>query len=73
MITKVDFEPESASDEAGLWIINGPETHYAKVFSTVNTDGKNLLKFSFSGTSYEVENIIILNLEPESITTFVSD
>jgi xylan 1,4-beta-xylosidase len=58
LITRVDFEPESASDEAGLWIINGPETHYAKVFSTVNNEDKNVLAFSFASTSYEVENTI---------------
>jgi xylan 1,4-beta-xylosidase len=58
LITKVDFEPESASDEAGLWIINGPETHYAKVFSTVNSESENVLIFSFEDISYEVENTI---------------
>jgi xylan 1,4-beta-xylosidase len=58
LITKVDFEPESTSDEAGLWIINGPETHYVKVFSTVNSESENVLKFSFEEISYEVENTI---------------
>ncbi len=58
LITKVDFEPESASDEAGLWIINGPETHYVKVFSTVNSESESVLKFSFEDISYEVENTI---------------
>ncbi|MBN1694138.1 family 43 glycosylhydrolase [candidate division WOR-3 bacterium] len=58
LITKVDFEPESASDEAGLWIINGPETHYVKVFSTVNSESENVLVFSFEDISYEVENTI---------------
>jgi xylan 1,4-beta-xylosidase len=58
LITKVNFEPESTSDEAGLWIINGPETHYAKVFSTVNGESENVLVFSFKDISYEVENTI---------------
>ncbi len=58
LITKVDFEPESPSDEAGLWIINGPETHYVKVFSTLNSESENVLKFSFEDTSYEVENTV---------------
>jgi len=58
LITKVDFEPESTSDEAGLWIINGPETHYAKVFSTVNSESENVLVFNFEDISYEVENTI---------------
>ena len=56
LITKVDFEPESSSDEAGLWIINGPETLYAKVFSSVNSEGQSIIAFSFDDTSYETEN-----------------
>jgi xylan 1,4-beta-xylosidase len=62
LITRVDFEPESTSDEAGLRIINGPETHCAKVFSTVNSGSESVLAFSFQDTSqetsYEVENTI---------------
>jgi xylan 1,4-beta-xylosidase len=58
LITKVDFEPESTSDEAGLRIINGPETHYVKVFSTVNGESESVLKFNFEDISYEAENTI---------------
>jgi xylan 1,4-beta-xylosidase len=58
LITRVDFEPESTLHEAGLWIMNGPETHHAKVFSTVNSGGQNTLTLSFENTSYEVENRI---------------
>jgi beta-xylosidase len=58
LITKVDFEPQAATDEAGLWIINGPETHRAKVFSTVNSEGQKALVSSFMTTSYQVENAI---------------
>jgi xylan 1,4-beta-xylosidase len=56
LVTRLDFEPASSSDEAGLWIINGPETLQAKVFSTVNSEGKKVFVFSFNTTSYEVEN-----------------
>ena len=58
LITRVDFEPESARDEAGLWIMNGPQTHYAKVFSTVNSEEENVLTCSFQSTKYEVKNTI---------------
>jgi len=58
LITRVDFEPKSTSDEAGLWIMNGPETHHAKVFSTVTSQGENVLALSFENTSYEAENTI---------------
>ena len=58
LITRVDFEPQSTSDEAGLWIMNGPETLRAKVFSTVNSNSQKVFAFNFANTSYEVENTI---------------
>jgi len=58
LITRVDFEPQSENDEAGLWIINGPESHYVKVYSTVNNNGLQSIAFSFGNTKYEVENAI---------------
>jgi len=56
LVTKVDFEPTFETDEAGLWIINGPETHQVKVVSTVNSEGQKIIVFSFENTRYEVEN-----------------
>ena len=58
LITRLDFEPESSSDEAGLRIINGPETHHAKVFSTVNDEGEDVFALSFQNTRYETENMV---------------
>ncbi|MGD8782489.1 MAG: family 43 glycosylhydrolase [Ignavibacteria bacterium] len=58
LITRIDFEPKTTTTEAGLRIINGPETHQAKVFSSMNTDGQKILAFSFEDTRYEVENTI---------------
>ncbi len=58
LITRLHFNPEIASDEAGLWIFNGPETHQVKVFSTMNDQGDNVLAFSFEDGYYETENTI---------------
>lgn len=58
LITRVDFEPESTTDKAGLWIINGPETHHVKVYSTQNDQGQNVLAFSFQRTPHEIVNTI---------------
>lgn len=58
LITRVDFEPESDTDEAGLWIINGPETHQAKVYSTANSAGQKMLAFVFDRTPVRVINTI---------------
>lgn len=58
ILTRVDFEPESIRDQAGLWIINGPETLAAKVYSGMNEKGAKALAFSFDNTLYEIENTI---------------
>lgn len=55
-ITRVDFEPQTTNDQAGLWIINGPENLFVKVYSSVNNQGTDILGFSFDETVYEVEN-----------------
>ncbi|MGE5861484.1 MAG: family 43 glycosylhydrolase [Ignavibacteria bacterium] len=59
LITKLDFDPQSDADEAGIWIFNGLETLYAKLNSTINDSGKHVISFSFtSGAYYEAENTI---------------
>ncbi|RQW03789.1 carbohydrate-binding protein, partial [candidate division KSB1 bacterium] len=58
IITRVDFEPASPSDRAGLWIINGPETLAAQVYSGVNDNGDKVMAFSFENTLYEAVNTI---------------
>jgi beta-xylosidase len=56
LITRVDFQSQATTDEAGLWIINGPETLNAKVFCTVNSAGAKTLAFSYNTTSDQIEN-----------------
>jgi len=56
LITRVDFDPQTTSDEAGLWILNGPETLRAKLYSTVNSNNEKILAFSFDNTLYETKN-----------------
>lgn len=56
--THVDFEPETSSDQAGLWIINGPEGLQVRTYSSMNDEGTDVLGFSFDGTVHEVENTI---------------
>ncbi|MEJ2055056.1 MAG: family 43 glycosylhydrolase, partial [Calditrichaceae bacterium] len=59
LITKLDFSPESSSDQAGFWLFNGLETLYAKLNSTVNDSGEQVISFSFTdGPYYEMENTI---------------
>jgi len=58
LITCVDFKPTSTADEAGLWIVRGDATMYVKLCSTINSDGKKGISFSFNGTEYEAENLL---------------
>lgn len=57
-ITRVDFDADSESDRAGLWIVNGPENLSVKVYSSADGQGNNILGFSFDEIEYEVENSI---------------
>ncbi|MCF7802951.1 MAG: family 43 glycosylhydrolase [Candidatus Marinimicrobia bacterium] len=57
LITRVDFEPNTSSENAGLRIINGPENLKAKVYTSLDSTGP-VLGFSFNSTVYEVENTI---------------
>lgn len=58
LLTCVDFDPVNLLDEAGLWIINGPQSHQVKLYSTINYEGDKVLVFSFEDTRYEIENTI---------------
>jgi xylan 1,4-beta-xylosidase len=68
LITRIDFKPDSASDEAGLRLMNGMENLYAKVYCTLNSKAEKAICFSYDKTYYEVvntssEKIVWLKLE----------
>ena len=67
LITRLDFNSKSASDEAGIRIMNGQENLIAKIFSTTNNQGEKVICFSFDQIKYEVSNnignIVWLKLE----------
>jgi xylan 1,4-beta-xylosidase len=56
LITRVESNPQAATDEAGLWIINGPETLRAKVFASINDVGDPVVSFSFDATRFDMPN-----------------
>ncbi len=56
LITRLDFDPKATSDEAGLRIMTGLQTLYAKLYSSLNTGGTKVICFSFDKTYYEAEN-----------------
>lgn len=58
IITRIDFNPSSTSDEAGLWIMRGDQTMDVKLVSTLSSTGDKAIMFSFDTTKYELENNI---------------
>jgi len=58
IITRLDFNAKSTTDEAGLRIMRGDETMFVKMISTLDANGKKSIVFSFNTTKYEVENSV---------------
>ena len=58
LITRLDFDPNPGTDEAGLRIMTGLQTLYAKLYSSMNDEGKKVIRFSFDKTAYENENLV---------------
>lgn len=58
IITRVEFDPEDAFDQAGLYIINGPQDLTAKVVSTADNNGDPIFLFQLDRKDYDVPNEI---------------
>jgi xylan 1,4-beta-xylosidase len=56
LITRLDFSAQSVNDEAGLWIFNGNETLFAKLYSSIDSAGNKIVAFSYESTYYKVNN-----------------
>jgi xylan 1,4-beta-xylosidase len=56
LITRLDFNPKSPEDEAGLRIIRGDEVQFVKLFTSCNVSGNKVIVFSFGTSRFEVEN-----------------
>ncbi len=52
LMTRVDFNPQITDDQAGLWVFNGSETLYLKLYSTVDSAGEKAVELSFNGSHY---------------------
>jgi beta-xylosidase len=58
LITRLDFKAKTKDDQAGLRLLRGDETKFVKLVSTLNSEGKKAIVFSFESTIYETENTI---------------
>ncbi len=58
LITRLDFSAKSMDDQAGLRLLRGDETKFVKLVSSITSEGKKIVVFSFENTAYEAENTI---------------
>jgi xylan 1,4-beta-xylosidase len=58
LITRLEFDPQSLNDQAGLRIMRGDETMFVKLCSSVDADSNRVIVFSFGGTRQETDNTI---------------
>jgi len=58
LITRLNFNPHSTSDEAGIRIINGLEDLFAKIYCTLDSNRQKVICFSFDKVRYEIDNTI---------------
>jgi xylan 1,4-beta-xylosidase len=56
IITRLDFAAQSVSDQAGIWIFNGLQTLYTKLYSSLDSSGNKIVAFSYSDSYYETKN-----------------
>ncbi|MCA9734334.1 family 43 glycosylhydrolase, partial [candidate division KSB1 bacterium] len=76
IITRLDFAAQSAYDQAGIWIFNGNQTLYAKLYCSVDSAGTRIIAFSFSNDYYEVTDSsvagqpVLLKLERQNHRLF---
>jgi beta-xylosidase len=52
LITRVDFNPQISDDQAGLWLFNGLQTLYLKLYSTIDSAGDKVVELSFKDNHY---------------------
>ncbi len=53
LITRLSFRAKTTGDEAGLRIIRGDETRFVKLYISINSEGGNVIGFTFGTTKYE--------------------
>jgi xylan 1,4-beta-xylosidase len=57
LITRLEFNAQALSDEAGLILLRGDEKSYVKLYSSIDDVRHKTIFFIFDNTKYEAENI----------------
>lgn len=56
LITRLTFTAGRPDDQAGLWIFNGLQTLFVKLYASVDSSGNNTIGFSYKTTLYQIAN-----------------
>ncbi len=51
LMTRVNLNATSTSDKAGLWVFNGNETIFVRLYSSIDITGQKIVVFSYSDTT----------------------
>jgi len=58
LITRLDHNPKATTHEAGIRIMTGLQNLSASLYSSANSSGEKVIRFTFGTTSYEAANTI---------------
>ncbi|HTY38773.1 MAG TPA: family 43 glycosylhydrolase [Bacteroidota bacterium] len=56
LLTRLDFVAQSPGDQAGIWVFNGLQTLYVKLYSSLDSVGNKCIVFNYNATSYTMNN-----------------
>ncbi len=56
IVTRLDFQPAKAADQAGIWIFNGLQTVDARLYGSIDSAGKRIVGFRYKTTLYTVSS-----------------
>ena len=56
LITRLEFDAQAPSDEAGLIVFRGDEKSFVKLYSSINYTYQKTIYFSFDNTVYDTAN-----------------
>ncbi len=59
LMTRLDFSPRSTGDKAGLWVFNGNQTIFAKLYTSIDITGRKIVVFSYSDTTAITEYYVV--------------
>ena len=56
LITRMDLDAKQTADQAGIWILNGLQTSFAKLYASLDSTGNKIICFSFQNRYYSIKN-----------------